>query len=277
MKRIAGLVTAAALAASSAAPALARVADNPSFNVRGLIIVWSGDEITGAPVVRDFIINTTPGAGDADLIAQDAHTVLTGTLVSTLDSGGGAAVQNGIPFIIENTGSGDLDTDVNNDGVIDASDAFSGFSIDGTSNARVDGTTTSSSFYVASNTPFSIDAVATAPTSTLNFILLLITQLNISVERAGDDGLAFGSAAQFPHSAGPTGGVAAGANLFSLLGGQTVFTGDQRTAASRGSIADQSVRFDLLYTIGAGSLTGYDLSLGTFDFEVEVTYTLFAP
>ena len=58
---------------------------------------------------------------------------------------------------------------------------------------------------------------------------------------------------------------------------RNMFTGNQRTALSAGSIADQSVRFDAEYSISAGSLAGYDLSLGLFDFEVEVIYSVFVP
>ena len=65
--------------------------------------------------------------------------------------------------------------------------------------------------------------------------------------------------------------------LWDLRTQRNVFTGNQRTAAGPGSLADQSVRFDAEYAISAANLTGYDLSLGTFDFQVEVVYTVFVP
>jgi len=58
---------------------------------------------------------------------------------------------------------------------------------------------------------------------------------------------------------------------------RNIFTGNQRTALAPGSIIDQSVRFDAEYAIAAANLQGYDLSLGTFDFEVEVVYTVYVP
>ncbi len=260
-----------------AAPAGADIQDTPNFDVPGLVVVWSADPTGAAPVAVDFIVDTVAGPGDADLIAADAHTVVTGTLISTDLPPGPAEATRGIPFNIDDAPNGDFTTDANGDLVVDGDDAFSPFVLDADTDITVGGTQTSSSFYVASNTPFVIEAQATAPTSFLDLLLLLAIELDLSVELSGDDGLAFGSQAQFPHTAGPTGGVTAGATLFSMLGGTTVFTGNQRTAAAPGSLAEQSVRFDAAYTIGAGSLTGYDLSLGTFDFEVEVVYTVFVP
>jgi len=61
----------------------------------------------------------------------------------------------------------------------------------------------------------------------------------------------------------------------------SVFRGDQRTAASRGTIAAQSVRFDATYTLGNWDGTnftpGYDLSAGAGEIEASVTYTVFVP
>ncbi|MEO1642184.1 MAG: hypothetical protein AAFR74_02530, partial [Pseudomonadota bacterium] len=92
-----------------------------------------------------------------------------------------------------------------------------------------------------------------------------------------DDGVVFGGSAQAAHTGGPDTGFAAETTLWNLRFPRTLFSGNQRTAASPGSIADQSIRFDAEYAIRAANLTGYDLSLGTFDFTVEVTYTAYAP
>ena len=270
------LASGCALLLPMASPA--SVTDSPAFNVIGAVIVWSADNGGSAPVAVDFITNTGTGAtaaasGDTDLIAGDSHTVVTGSLVSTFDGVNSAGT---MPFRIEDPINGNFITDSNGDGITNASDSFSAFDLTGSTNAAVDGTTSRSSFYVASNTPFSIDAQSQFSPGT-SFIFLFITTLDMAVTLSGDDGLSFGSAAQYPHSAGPNGGLTGTRTLWSLFGGANVFTGNQRTAASRGSIADQSVRFDLAYSIGAGSLTGYDLSLGTFDFEVDVTYTVYIP
>ncbi|MEM7768699.1 MAG: hypothetical protein AAF253_14635, partial [Pseudomonadota bacterium] len=214
-------------------------------------------------------------SGDVDLIADDVHTVVTGSLVATQDA---VNFNTGtMPFIIDNTASGSINTDSNNDGILTDADSFSPFTLTGAANERVNTTRTRSSFYVASNVPFAIDAQAQAPVGFNGAVILAVTFLDLSVTLSGDDGLAFGSAAQFPHSGGSTGGVAPTRRLTTLSTPDRVFEGNQQTAASPGSIADQSVRFDLTYTINAINLRGYDLSLGTFDFEVDMVYTVYVP
>ncbi|MEL7112334.1 MAG: hypothetical protein AAFZ74_00795 [Pseudomonadota bacterium] len=258
----------------------ADVVDRPYFEREGIVIVWAADASGGAPVVSDFILDTgagtsAAGSGDTDLIASDVHTVVTGTLVATQD--GVANATGGMPFLLTDTDRGTIDTDTNGDGVVSDQDAFTSFGLQNISDAQVDAVRQSSSFYVASNVPFAIDAQAFVPSTFTEFILLLITRMQLSMTQAGDDGLAFGSSAQLPHSGGSTGGVAPSLRLWDLRTPQNVFTGDQRTAIAPGSIADQSVRFDAEYSISAANLAGYDLSLGTFDFEVEVVYTVYVP
>lgn len=261
-------------------PVGADIVDRPHFEREGIVIVWAADASSGAPVVSDFILDTgngssAAGSGDTDLIGSDVHTVVTGTLVATQD--GVASATGGMPFLLTNTDRGTINTDTNGDGVVSDQDAFTSFGLQDLTDARVDAVRQSSSFYVASNVPFAIDAQAFVPSTFTEFILLLITRMQLSMTQAGDDGLAFGSSAQLPHSAGSTGGVAPSLRLWDLRTPQNVFTGDQRTAISPGSIADQSVRFNAEYSISAANLNGYDLSLGTFDFQVEVVYTVYVP
>lgn len=254
--------------------------DRPHFDVEGLVIVWAADAAGTAPVVSDFVLDSgsgtsAAGSGDVDLIASDAYAVVTGTLISTQD--GVASATGGMPFLLTDTGSGTIDTDTNGDGVVSSADSFTAFGVQDISDARVDAVRQSSSFYVASNVPFAIDAQAFTPSTFTEFILLLITRMQLSVTPSGDDGLAFGSSAQLPHSGGVAAGIAPSLRLWDLRTAQNVFTGNQRTAAAPGSLADQSVRFDAEYAIAAANLAGYDLSLGTFDFQVEVVYTVYVP
>ena len=254
--------------------------DRPHFELEGLVIVWAADAAGAAPVVSDFILDSgngtsAAGSGDVDLIASDAYAVVTGTLISTLD--GVASATGGMPFILTDTGNGTLDTDTNGYGVVSCADSFTSFGIQDISDARVDAVRQSSSFYVASNVPFAIDAQAFTPSTFTEFILLLLTRVQLSVSQAGDDGLAFGASAQLPHSGGAAAGFAPSLRLWDLRTPQNVFTGNKRTAAAPGTLADQSVRFDAEYAIAAANLAGYDLSLGTFDFQVEVVYTVYVP
>ena len=268
--RTSALTCVAALFASMTASAL--TTDTPAFKVDGVIIVWASDQSGTAPVVTDFIIGQ--GQSAPDLIAGNALAVVTGTLEPTEN----ATAAGGMPFVITNTTSGDLNTDTNGDGRITEADAFTPIGLQNITDTRIDASRQYSSFYVASNTAFNIDAVSTPPGTFLDFILLNIIRMTLSSTVSGtDDGVDFGGSAQAAHSGGPTTGFAAETTLWNLRFPQTLFTGNQRTALSPGSIADQSIRFDAEYAISAASLTGYDLSLGTFDFIVEVTYTAYAP
>lgn len=274
------LFTALASAWLLNSPAQAELVDRPHFKLDGLVIVWGADGAGGTPVVSDMVIDSGTGSsaatsGDVDLITNDVHTVVTGSLVPTQD--GLASATGGMPFLLTNTGRGTFSTDTNGDGIVSGADAFTSFGLQNITDARVDAVRQSSSFYVASNVPFAIDAQAFTPSTFTEFILLQITRLQLSMTQSGDDGLAFGSRAQLPHTGGPTSGFAPSLRLWDLRIPRNVFTGNQRTAAQPGSIADQSVRFDAEYSIRAANLTGYDLSLGTFDFQVEVVYTVYVP
>lgn len=254
------------------APASALTTDTPSFRVDGVIIVWAGDQSGTAPVVADFIVGS--GQTAPDLIGIDARTVVTGTL----DPTDVATAAGGMPFVITNTTSGDVNTDTNGDGRITEADSFTPLGLQDITDARVDASRQYSSFYVASNTAFNIDAVSTPPGTFRDFLLLNIIRLNLtSTVNGTDSGVDFGASAQAAHTGGPDTGFAAETTLWNIRFPSTLFSGNRRTAASPGSIADQSIRFDAEYAIRAANLAGYDLSLGTFDFTVEVTYTAYAP
>ncbi len=268
------LAAGAALAALTGVPAQASIVDNPHFKVLGLVIVWGADASDNSPIVSDFIIDTGTGttaaaSGDADLITGDVHTVVTGSLTATPD-----ALASGSLLDVTDPTSGGVFSDNGTTGQLDAADAFTAFGLDGSTDLDLDEGTLESSFYVASNTAFAIDAAA-SETAATNFTLADVA-FEMSVTQSGDDGLAFGSAAQFPHSSGATGGVSGTVTtLDDLTTAANVFTGDQRTAASAGSIAAQSVRFDVAYTLGGTD--GYDLSMGAGEIEADVTYTVFVP
>ena len=260
-----------ACALAGATPASASVVDSPFFKALGMVIVWSGND-AGVPVASDFVIDTGPGNTDTDLIAGDVEAVVTGSLVP-LDAPGSGVV--GAPIRIRGiTGGGRRDSDSNGDRQLDASDSFASFGLRGGTDTRMRRMELDSSFYVASNTRFFIDATA-SPVGSTTLADLQRVRGTMSVTRDGNDGLAFGSAAQYPHTGGPNGGRRMnGRRLSSLAGGFTVVRGNQPTAASRGSIADQSVRFDLTYRYNFGNV---DLSEGTVDIEAEVVYTVYVP
>ncbi|MEO1420423.1 MAG: hypothetical protein AAFU66_05675 [Pseudomonadota bacterium] len=267
-----------ALAALVGVPAQAAIVDNPQFRVLGVVIVWGADGFGGGaatPVVSDFVIDTNGGGsltgGDADLIAQDVHTVVTGSLTPTVD----AVATDGTAFDVLNSSIGpSASTDSNSDGVLDANDTFSGFFIDENTTDIALANELESSFFVASNTPFAITGnaalVGTPTTFTLADIAWDMTVTPTGSVTNGAGSFAFGANAQDPVDT-----LASPPTDLSGLTGGNVYEASQRTAATPGSIAQQSVRFDVTYTLGGA--TGYDLSQGTGQIEADVTYTVFVP
>lgn len=266
-----------ALMLASAPAATAEITDRPGFRVEGLVVVWASDETGAVPIVSDFIIDTGAGnsaaaSGDTDLVAGDVHTVVTGEL-TRYDSA--IADNEGSPLRIQNVVGGGFTTDFDGNGVMDADDTFSAFQLRANSDINTRRMEVFSSFYVASNVPFSIDGVATPIGDTTPAQMNRMRAYLDGVTVSGDDGLAFGSAAQFPHSDGVTGGRRMNGRRFSnFTTPRPVFRGNQRTAASRGTLAEQSVRFDFRYRYNSGDV---DLADGVFDAEAEILYTIFIP
>ncbi len=283
---IAGGVTASLLAST----AYASVIDRPFFQVLGVVVVWGGtdyDENGGtAPVVSDFVLLTpASGSAGADLIAgNDVYSVVTGSLTPISDSG--TAVDSTAVFDpVTGETSGGVFADNGTAGVLDAADTLTAFGIDATTDIS-GGLVGShnSSFYVASNAAFDIFAQSSNVVATGDFLADGVDDTNIayamSVNVSGDDGLAYGGNAQDP-STGGTGVLAAIDSLDDMSTQTKVFDGGQRTAASIGALAAQSVRFDSVYTLDADTVTagiqGYDLSMGVGTLQADVTYTIFVP
>lgn len=266
-----------ALMLASAPAATAEITDRPGFRVQGLVVVWASDESGTAPIVSDFIIDTGTGnnaaaSGDTDLIAGDVHTVVTGEL-TRYDSA--IADNEGAPLRIQRVVGGGFTTDFDGNGVMDASDTFAPFQLRTNSDINTRRMEVFSSFYVASNVAFSIDGIATPLGDTTPDQMNRMRAYFDGVTVLGDDGLPFGSAAQFPQSDGVTGGRRMNGRQFSNFTTQRpVFRGNQRTAASRGTLAEQSVRFDFRYRYNSGDV---DLADGVFDAEAEILYTVFIP
>lgn len=273
-------ISLAAIALCLTLPAQAEIVTNQRFAIDNLVVVWSADETGNAPVVSEFIIGEV-GAADTDLIATDAFTVVTGSLNSTNNNIG----VGGFPLDFTGSPTGDFNTDTDGDGNLDADDSLSPFQLD--TDFTVDASTPRTSFYVASNTAFSISAEVTNvdvdPVFTgFSNAFLGFVDVNMEVAPVGstrtDGGFSYGSAAQAPHSGGELAGFSTPVDLLDLLNTPTtVYTGNQRTAATPGTIADHSVRFDVSYPLVGATVVGYDLSLGVVNFGVTVEYTVFVP
>jgi len=274
-----------------ASTAYASVIDRPFFQVLGVVVVWGGtdfDEAGGtAPVVSDFVLLTpATGTAGADLITGDVYSVVTGTLDPISDEG--TAVDTTATFDpVTGETSGGVLTDGGDLGVLDAADTLTAFGIDNTTD--IDSglvSTHNSSFYVASNAAFDIFAQSSNVVKTGDFDVPAVTEANIgysmSVDAAGatDGTITWGANAQDP-STGGSGVVATIDSLDDISTQAKVFDGGQRTAASVGSLAQQSVRFDSIYTLdsdtAAAGVQGYDLSMGVGTLQADVTYTIFVP
>lgn len=251
--------------AAIATPANASIIDRPHFKVLGVVIVWAADETNGGtPIATDFVIDSDDGGNnDADLIggtSVDGRTVVTGSLTATPDASSTA----GLGSILDIEAGGSTIATANTD----TAATFSAFDVTGAS-LTSDDLTYESSFYVASNTPFAIDAEATNVVEDGDFLATDVGY-DLDVTVSGNDGIAFGGNAQSPGT-----GFSAPADLGALTTQTQVFNGTARTAANPGSIVSQSVRFDATYTLGSG--TAYDLSQGAGEVKADVVYTVYVP
>ncbi|MEE9344542.1 MAG: hypothetical protein V3U88_02940 [Methylococcales bacterium] len=265
----------------------ASVVDHPFFRMLGVVIVWGADDWQenggNAPIVSDFVLmNSASGTAGNDIIAGDVYTVLQNSL---LPSRGSAANNAGNEMLIRRTGpSGarQLMSDNNNDSYLDAGDSFNRFELQNNTNVRIRGRSMNHSFYVASNVAFNIFAQVQNLQTSGDFTGLGWGNIRwrMGINRTGNDGLAYGSNAQNPSSGGI--GIINGngnTRLDTMTTPLKVFEGGRRTAATPGSIAQQSVRFTAKYalrrnTSGNGS---YDLSMGKGHIETDVTYMIYVP
>ena len=269
----------AAFASALSLPAMAGTLDTPKFSVPGLVVVWGADESGAAPLVSDFII-APPGTGGTDVISGNVASVVTGTLTPAFDGSGSDDVPSRL-INVYNSPSGNFDIDSNGNGNTDVGDTINRFALNDRTNFGLRDSEARSSFYVASNTAFNIDAQAIRVVGRDDWVLGKI-YWDMEVAQSGTDGISFGANAQLPHSGGPTGGISSVASLLDMQTQQTVFQGNLRTAASPGSLADQSVRFDVTYVLG--SWQGYglhtrhtNLAEGVYEVEAEVVYTVWVP
>jgi len=298
-----------ALTAMMASTSYASVIDRPFFQVLGVVVVWGADGFddasgTQAPIVSDFVVGLG-AAGGTDLIAGDVTTVLTGSLTPIGAAGNGVDASTFDPITGQVTGGVFDDSTGSVSGLLDVGDSLSAFEID--ENTDVDGvgsTSHASSFFVASNTDFEIRATRTAATVTgaltgvdAGGSVVPLDTSNISWDMsvttngdaASNGGLRFGEDATGTLVAqDPTGAASGVATLASLdaisddvAAPTTVFVGGQRTAAQRGTLVEQSVRFDVEYNLDTDLSTtgdqGFDLSTGVGTISSDVTYTIFVP
>lgn len=271
--RARGPAVLAAAALVAAAPiGRGAVVDTPAFRVLGLVIVWGADAGGAAPVASDFVLLLNGGAAGTDLIAADVRPVVTGSLeplpgANPPASLAPAATDAELPEAFERSGTGYLDAASPSAGIRDGDP--------GTDLEH------RSSFYVASNTPFHIRADASLPapgTGGFAGVGLGDVELSLGLRVQGRDGpIVFGTHAQDPGSVRRT-NLAVPASLAEVAG-TLVYTGTRATAATPGTLAEQSVRFDATYRLRHPTTArgAYDLSVAPGGVQYTVTYTVFVP
>jgi hypothetical protein len=269
------------VASLMASTAYASVIDRPFFQVLGVVVVWSGDA-NGDPIANDFVL-LTPAGTATDLIGGngvvDGVTVVTGELDRI--TGTDTALDPNAAAYDPAAGTG----------VLDASASLTAFGIDATTDigAGLVGSH-NSSFFVASNAGFQIQAVVSNVTATEDFSSFdeNFISFDMSVTESGDvttGGDTFGSAAWIPHvgADSATNGVNPGIETLGDIGNTNppVYNASRRTAETTGTLMEQSVRFDNVYNLDADPATpgvqAYDLSMGVGTLSADVTYTIFAP
>jgi len=288
-------------ALSAAAAAHATVIDRPFFQSQGLVVVWGDTQFVQAPgfapIVSDFVLldPSSSGTEGDDLIDTDVYVVRTGTLnpISNSHTSGDTG-NNGNPVNGQTSGGvyDDNGPYYTGSGILSATDTLTAFGIEtATDTSGSIAPVHNTSFFVASNTPFDIFAEATNVVTSGDFASSGFDGSNIgfnmSLDLGGTDTLQFsaatlpyGSNAQDP-SVGGSGVVASVNDLGDMAAQVKVFDGGQRTAAALGSLTEQSVRFDNIYTLDMdASVPGvqpYDLSSGTGTIAADVTFTIFVP
>ena len=215
----------------------AALIDQPRFKVNGMVVVWGGEN------TDDMTVELLESRHQAQ--NYNAQPVITGVLQSVMS---GQTVVDSLEL-----------------GILEEPDAFTPFSKD----------TLESSFYVASNTAFTIRAEL-AKGENADQSLLQNIYRSLAVNKAGQYvGGDYGRSAQFPHSSdSPQGGVVNDGYLSELISQKIVFVGNQKTAKTQGSVIDQSVRFTNTYTLT--NIQNIDVQ-STQELVASVIYTIAIP
>ena len=264
----------AALAMLSGATANAGVVDKPTFKVGGLVVVWGATSAGNDNVVSDFYLldgtNSTDLIGGAD-VDGTADAVVTGDLLSITDA------TTAVSF-----------TDNADAGVLNAADVLSTFGLDADTDVTAGGgTALQGQFFVASNTAFTIKADVSNVANTFvadtsgDRPTLADVAFEMNMDQTGTvNGLSYGANAQLPGTAADFTSYAS-LEALDTAADPVVFSGTQRTAATPGNLAAQSVRFTTLYTLDTDATEagtqGFDLADGTGELSAEVTYTIYNP
>lgn len=264
--------------------AKASVSDVAVFRALPMVVVWGADNFAeNAPtanfVAADYILlNTVSGSAGADIITGNVFPIVTSSTFFTPAANLILTTNGGLISIVNPAAlpaAGGTLTDNATIGLLNAADSLTAFGVQATTAVNFP-TTLRRSFYVASNSSFDIFAQSGAATTSGDFSALTTADIQVTgmaITVAGNNGLAFGASAQTPFFAPGTGFIATPFGLNTIAAATKIFDGGRRTAFSAGNLADQSVRFDITYTL----VGGYGFQRGFGHISVPVTYTIFTP
>lgn len=279
-----GIKTAAAATALFGLSAIgyADAQDRPFFRAGSVVIVFSGSDFIEnnweAPIVHDFVLldNVASGQAGNDIIAGDGVAVnFPFDPISNGDSGGW-------PFQISGQNSGGVYDNNPSFQMLDANDSYSAFGMDQDTDIDLLGNQARFAwFFVTSNSAFDIYAEANNLSSNGDFTGLGYDNITYQLILRAPASTSIGQRSQNP-AIGGSGIIVGngGDTLDDLTGGPVkVFDGGRRTAASRGTIAEQAVGFASIYRLSGAPVNGnnYDLSMGTGILSADVIYTIYAP
>ena len=232
-----------------------------------MIIIWGADDSTAeVPIAFDFIVDN--GSTESDLVMATGRALASlpsGNLVPTADAVGSVGVGSLLGVEAAPGTGGYVQVDTNTNDPIAAFQLGTGTTLMSNEHMRE-----FSYFFLASNTPFHISANAVTISQSGEFDLSDITLRSNHAVSSNSLQMPFGSSARH-------GGTHIQNYTLAELNGVDIYQRPNRgTARDPGSIADQSIKFNLVYRF-RGEGDDYDLSMGFGDIHAEVTYTAYVP
>jgi hypothetical protein len=239
------------------------VHDGFSFDVYDVYRFSNGGEVPpGQPLI--------PWSGNPFQGSGRVNPVITGTRTEGFYAA--PVREEGVQLAVDTNGNGRANLEIGDDGdgVLDAGDTLSPFTLDRRTEIVAEETSAQRSFYLSSRTDFYLAAevVITTPGGGLSEPSALDQiALDYRIRNAGnDDGMRFGQAAQ--SNRWRSFSVDSLGELYGQPAYLGEFTGDIRRRNAN-TVAEQSVRFDYVY-----GFEGYDLSMGAglLSYRIEFTF-----
>ncbi len=267
------------------ASAYAGSTDRPFFRASAIAIVIGASEDDAhagvAPVASDFLLlNSASGTAANDIIAADGFVMNSqaGWIAGHDFSGGSTRLD------LQNQTSGGAFSNSGDPDYLEASDSYTAFGLDDTTDITTKRHRRLSRFLVVSNAPFDVYAHADNLVKTGDFAALDYENIGINVRlnvKGGSGAGRWGDMAQNPRIGGS--GLDTSINDLGDISAipTKVFDGGRRTAKLRGTLLEQAVSFNVRYALSpdpdSSNVNAYDFSMGTGTIGADVTFTVYTP